>query len=59
MKRTIIFSFFYVCLLLALLSSCQSDPTTGTTTVEGQVVDSQSGKGVPNATVQVYQAPAI
>ncbi|WP_460585723.1 lipoprotein [Hymenobacter arcticus] len=54
MKRPLLYA-----LLLPLLTGCQPDPTTGTTTVEGQVVDSQSHQDVSNATVQVYQAPAI
>ena len=42
-------------LLLAGLSGCMNDPTTGTTTVSGQVVENQSRKPVGGATVQVYQ----
>jgi 5-hydroxyisourate hydrolase-like protein (transthyretin family) len=43
------------CLLLALAcASCTKDPTTGTTTVEGQVVEDQSRQPVPGATVQLY-----
>ena len=44
-------------LLLALvgLASCEPDPTTGTTTVAGQVVESVSRQPVAGATVQVYQ----
>ncbi|AMR27595.1 hypothetical protein A0257_11135 [Hymenobacter psoromatis] len=39
------------------MASCHStNPTTGTTTVSGQVVQYQTTKGVPNATVQVYHA---
>ena len=41
MKRPILYA-----LLLLSLTGCQSDPTTGTTTVEGQVVDNQSRQGV-------------
>ncbi|WP_151087115.1 carboxypeptidase-like regulatory domain-containing protein [Hymenobacter baengnokdamensis] len=42
-------------LLCLLLAGCHStDPTTGTTTVSGQVVENQTNKPVPNATVQVY-----
>ena len=41
---------------LALLAACSNDPTTGTTTVAGQVVESQSQKPVGNGTVQVYLA---
>ena len=41
-------------LLLALLGSCAKD--SGSTLVEGQVVDSQSGQPVGNATVQVEQS---
>lgn len=40
-----------------LLSGCQgTDPVTGMTTVEGQVVESQSKRPVAGATVQVYHA---
>ena len=41
---------------LLLLAGCQnmSDPTTGTTRVSGQVVESVGRKPVPNATVQVW-----
>ena len=43
------------CLLLLLaLTGCTKDPTTGTTTVEGQVVEDKSRKPVPGATVQLY-----
>ncbi|MGI4873931.1 MAG: hypothetical protein ACRYFX_22455 [Janthinobacterium lividum] len=42
-------------LLLLGVAGCTQDPTTGTTTVEGQVVENQSRKPVANATVQVYQ----
>lgn len=43
--------------LLALLGACSSnDPTTGTTKVKGQVVESQSRKPVGNGTVQVWLA---
>ncbi|WP_151086966.1 hypothetical protein [Hymenobacter baengnokdamensis] len=56
-------SFFIVlCGLLVVgssgpLSSCRSnDPTTGTTLVAGQVVESQTLKPVSGATVQVYHA---
>lgn len=38
------------------LAGCSQDPVTGTTQVEGQVVESQSRKPVANATVQVYHA---
>ena len=42
-------------LLLALaLAGCTQDPTTGTTTVEGQVVEDKSRKPVPGAAVQLY-----
>ena len=41
-------------LLLALLGSCAKD--SGSTLVEGQVVDSQSGQPVGNVTVQVERA---
>lgn len=41
---------------LSLLAGCNNDPTTGTTQVEGQVVESQSRKPVGHGTVQVYQA---
>ena len=47
---------FLLCLLLALLGSCRQDPTTGTTTVSGQVVDQAHRQPVPNAHVQVYHA---
>ena len=41
----------------ALLTSCHNnDPTTGTTQVAGQVVESQSQKPVGKGTVQVYLA---
>ncbi|AMR27596.1 hypothetical protein A0257_11140 [Hymenobacter psoromatis] len=44
-------------MLVLLLASCHAtDPTTGTTTVSGQVVQYQTTKGVPNAIVQVYHA---
>lgn len=39
--------------LILLLGSC-TDPTTGTTQVEGQVVDLQSRRPVGHGTVQVY-----
>ncbi|MGI4873935.1 MAG: hypothetical protein ACRYFX_22475 [Janthinobacterium lividum] len=42
-------------LLLLGVAGCTQDPTTGTTTVSGQVVENQSRKPVANATVQVYQ----
>jgi hypothetical protein len=44
--------------VLALLISCQhsQDPTTGTTQVSGQVVESQSRLPLPYATVQVWHA---
>ena len=42
----------FLCLLLALLGSCRQDPTTGTTTVSGQVVDQARRQPVPNAHVQ-------
>lgn len=49
--------FYYFLSWLIVLAGCHStDPTTGTTTVSGQVVESQSRQGVPNATVQVYHA---
>lgn len=41
---------------LSLLTGCKSDPTTGTTQIEGQVVESQSRQPVGKATVQVYLA---
>ena len=41
-------------LLLLALACCTQDPTTGTTTVEGQVVEDQSRKPVAGATVQLY-----
>jgi len=42
---------------LGLLGSCASkDPTTGTTLVAGQVVESQTKQPVGGATVQVYHA---
>ena len=45
----------FSCLLLLLaLTSCTQDPTTGTTTVEGQVVEDKSRKPVPGAAVQLY-----
>ena len=42
--------------ILLLLTGCQntSDPTTRTTRVRGQVVESVGRKAVPNATVQVW-----
>ena len=41
---------------LTLLGACTSnDPTTGTTTVSGQVVEAQSRKPVGGGTVQVWQ----
>ena len=45
----------YLLLALVTLASCEQDPTTGTTTVSGQVVESTSRKPVAGATVQVYQ----
>ncbi|WP_151087117.1 carboxypeptidase-like regulatory domain-containing protein [Hymenobacter baengnokdamensis] len=56
MKRHSFFSFGCgLWLLCLLLTGCHStDPTTGTTTVSGQVVTYQTNKPVPNATVQVY-----
>ena len=39
---------------LALVGAC-TDPTTGTTTVSGQVVEAQSRKPVGGGTVQVWQ----
>lgn len=40
---------------VALLGGCQStDPTTGTTSVSGQVVTYKTNKPVPNPWVQVY-----
>ena len=39
-----------------LLSGCTNDPTTGTTLVEGQVVEIQGRQPVARALVQVYQA---
>ncbi|MGI4873933.1 MAG: hypothetical protein ACRYFX_22465 [Janthinobacterium lividum] len=42
-------------LLLLGVAGCTQDPTTGTTTVSGQVVENQSRKPVGGATVQVYQ----
>ena len=49
------FSTSVLLLALAALASCEKDPTTGTTTVSGQVVESTSRKPVAGATVQVYQ----
>ena len=46
----------FALVLLALLGSCRQDPTTGTTTVSGQVVDQARRQPVPNAHVQVYHA---
>ena len=40
----------------AFLAACSNDPTTGTTAVAGQVVESQSQKPVGQGTVQVYLA---
>ena len=47
------FCYSYLMLLLSL-ASCTEDPMTGTTTVEGQVVEDQSRKPVAGATVQLY-----
>jgi hypothetical protein len=44
----------WIILLIGGLVSCTKDPTTGTTTVEGQVVEDQSRQPVPGATVQLY-----
>ncbi|AMR27594.1 hypothetical protein A0257_11130 [Hymenobacter psoromatis] len=53
MKNRLILLLISTC----FLASCHStNPTTGTTTVSGQVVQYQTTKGVPNATVQVYHA---
>ena len=41
---------------ICLLAACGDAPTTGTTTVEGQVVQQQRRQPVGNGTVQVYQA---
>ena len=49
------FGMSFLVLALVGLASCAPDPTTGTTTVAGQVVESVSRKGVAGATVQVYQ----
>ena len=38
------------------LAGCKDDPTTGTTRVDGQVVQRQSRKPVGNGTVQVWLA---
>ena len=38
------------------LAGCKDDPTTGTTRVEGVVVQRQSRQPVGNGTVQVYRA---
>ncbi|MFD1470692.1 hypothetical protein ACFQ48_20870 [Hymenobacter caeli] len=38
------------------LGGCSKDPTTGTTQVDGQVVESQTKKPVGGATLQVYHA---
>ena len=47
--------FFYG-LFLALLAGCQKDPTTGTTQVSGQIVESVSKQPVGGGEVQVYHA---
>ena len=47
--------YFQSLLLLLGVAGCTQDPTTGTTTVSGQVVENQSRKPVANATVQVCQ----
>ncbi|MGI4871997.1 MAG: hypothetical protein ACRYFX_12565 [Janthinobacterium lividum] len=40
---------------MTLLGSCQNnDPTTGTTTVSGQVVTYKTNKPVPNSWVQLF-----
>lgn len=55
MSQRVLFLFAFLALLA--LDSCKSqDPTTGTTTVSGQVVVYQTTKGVANAQVQVYHA---
>ncbi len=57
MKRYAFTSLAYSSLLwlgCLLLAACTKDPTTGTTTVEGQVVEDQSRQPVPGATVQLY-----
>jgi hypothetical protein len=57
MKRYAFTSLAYSSLLwlgCLLLAACTKDPTTGTTTVEGQVVAEASRKPVPGATVQLY-----
>jgi hypothetical protein len=41
---------------LLLLAGCGKGPTSGTTKVEGQVVQQQSRQPVGNGTVQVYRA---
>lgn len=41
---------------LSFLAACGNDPTAGTTTVSGQVVEAQSRKPVGNGTVQFYEA---
>ena len=41
-------------LLLLGLAACTQDPTTGTTTVAGQVIAEASRQPVPAATVQLY-----
>ena len=47
-------SYSWFCWLSLLASCTNRDPTTGTTTVMGQVVESQSRKPVGNGTVQVW-----
>ena len=41
---------------ILFLAACKDDPTTGTTQVEGVVVQRQSRQPVGNGTVQVYRA---
>jgi hypothetical protein len=49
--------FLRLTTLSLLVGACTSnDPTTGTTTVSGQVVESQSRQPVGNGVVQVWQA---
>ena len=47
-------NLLYFIFLLLTLASCSQDPTTGTTTVEGQTVADASRQPVPGATVQLY-----
>lgn len=50
--------FFQIFALIAfaLLAGCQKDPTTGTTEVSGQIVESLSKQPVGGGTVQVYHS---